>query len=264
MAIIFALWSVPLRMEGARPAAAAESGAATELSDTVELVGGGFIRGVVTEYVPKSHVVIRDAQGTLRRLPAKEIAAVRRSDGPSATAASPAATNVNAETSLDRVLMGIAGQRIKLKVSANKEAALERRISVDARAPAGSDTVAYYLVCETPCVAVLPASDPELYRVHNQSAQPSDWFSLPRRDTAVHADLVHQAWTFMPRGLLYTGLVFAGASGVFYGLGEADVTSGWSYSVGAGSAILAGTALVASAVVWIARPKSKLTFVPSG
>lgn len=260
LAAAIVLWGMPPRHVGASPAVA-EQVAATGLPDTVELKNGGFIRGVVTEFIPGSHVLVQTADGQARRIPAHDVAEVQRG---AAAPSDPSLVSDDApkQTSLDRTLAAIAGPRLRLKVTANKAAALERRISIDGRAPDDSDTVAYHLVCQAPCTAELPAQDVELYRVHAASAQPTDWFTLPAGDAAVHADLVHHSWTLLPRALLYSGLVFAGASGVFFGLHETDVASGWSATTGTVFAIGAATSLVASGLIWALRPRSKMKLSP--
>lgn len=263
--LMAAVWlaALPLRSAGAESSSQAQEAPqgnpAPEIPDTVELKGGGFIRGLVIEYLPGERLVIRTAEGKLRELPLTEVIHVER--GGKAEAPPQAPGTSGARPSLDDALSRIDGPRLTLRVEADRRASLERRI-VTAAATGAEDRVAFHIVCQTPCQVSLPTKDAELYRVGAPMAQPTPWFSLPSDDAQVQATLVHHSYSLWPRGLFNSGLVFGGLGATFWGLHAAEVASEWASTTGIVLALVGATSILASGVVWAVRPASQVHITP--
>jgi hypothetical protein len=245
------------------------------LADAVELKNGAYLRGLILEVDPASHLTIELPTGEVRKIPVAEIAAAERSGKPlkfvesSAPPAAPAAAPVAAapantkppERELDRILSAIRGPRIKLTLEANEEAFFERRIgSKLAEQTTGASgltgTVGYHLVCQVPCTAELPALDSVVYRIDGDRTEPTDWFRLPRYNARIKADLVSNMWPIWPRAMLVGGTIFSlVGGGMLAGWALADGSDGVR-NVGIGLAATGGVFFLASGVLFLTRPHS--------
>src|SRR5688500_1919748 len=117
------------------------------LADAVELKNGAYLRGLILEVDPASHLTLKLPSGEVRRIPVAEIVSAERSGRslklpnapatPSATPTAPSEAPPASETpapkakpgrELDRILAAIPGPRVTLTVTANRDAYLERLI----------------------------------------------------------------------------------------------------------------------------------------
>src|SRR6187399_1868559 len=96
----FSLATLPARAEP--PAAPSEAA----LSDAVELKNGGYLRGLIIEVVPGSHLSLRTPDGQVRRITVGEIQSAERggkpvelgpTPAPGAAGTAPAAPTVGTE-----------------------------------------------------------------------------------------------------------------------------------------------------------------------
>ncbi len=267
--VAFALFLAGLlspRAFAAPDAPAVGAGNAADFPDAVDMKDGSFLRGVIVEWTPGSHLTIRLPSGELRRVPAGDVRAASRAGqamkvGPelSAQVDSPEVPRVPSEplrprTELEHELAGIPGPRVQLDLSSNRHAILQRRIGVDY----GDSLVAYHMVCALPCKAVVPALDPQLYRIGGARAQATPWFKAPAKDAEVRAHLVRDAWQLWPGGALTAGLLLGAIGGAGYGLYAVDATGPWSKYSGLGLLGLGGGFVISSAVLWVLQPESRV------
>ena len=250
------------------------------LADAVELKNGAYLRGLILEVDPASSLTIKLPTGEVRKIPVGEIASAERSGRPlkfvepatpaaapaapaapptpTATAGVAAATTARAapaaappQRELDRILAGIPGPRVRLKLDANRPSFLERRIGSEL-----SDYVAYHFVCELPCTAELPANDPVPYRLDGDATEATEWFQLPRYNAKVRGELVSNMWPIWPRAMLVGGVLFSLVGG--------GMIAGWALTdgapavrdVGIGLAATGGVFFLASGIMFLARPES--------
>jgi hypothetical protein len=249
------------------------------LADAVELKNGAYLRGLILEVDPASHLTIELPTGEVRKIPVGEIASAERSGKPlkftesaapaPAVAPKPAAPAAPAPTpdekpserELDRILSAIRGPRIKLKLESNEEAFFERRIgsklAEQATGPSAlTGTVGYHLVCQVPCEAELPAYDSVVYRIDGDRTEPTEWFRLPRYNARIKADLVSNMWPIWPRAMLVGGTIFSlVGGGMLAGWALADGSDGVR-NVGIGLAATGGVLFLASGVLFLVRPHS--------
>ena len=240
----------------------AEGGA---LADAVEMKNGAYLRGLILEVDPASHLTLKLPTGEIRQIPISEVAAAERSGKPlklpesAAPAAVPSAplpkapppTADPSQREIERLLATIPGPRVKLTLHANRDAFLERQIG-----GADSDYVAYHLVCKVPCQLELPALDPVPYRLDGRRTEATEWFQLPRYNARVEANLVSNMWPLWPKALLVGGFIF--------GLTGGGMLAGWALAdgsdavrdVGIGLAVTGGVFFVASGVMFLVRPES--------
>lgn len=246
----------------------------TSLADAVVLKNGSFLRGLVVELEPASHVSLRLPNGELRRIPIAEVASIERAGKPVALGVAPATTATAApagtaaaavapvpapvappaaaaqpQSELDRILAGIPGPRIRLEAHANRPAFLERRIGDDQEG-----VVAYHLVCKVPCSVELPAADTVPYRIGMARFEPTDWFALPKYDAHVKAELVSAMYPVWMRSMLVGGFVFGVTGGAFYGINELSGKKEWARDTGFVLMGLGGACFVASGLFWLFSP----------
>lgn len=248
------------------------------VSDAVELKNGGYLRGLIVEVEPGSHLSLRLPSGEVRRIPIAEIEAadhggkpVNLGPAPSAappgaapgavaplvpSAAPPAAPAASAPpqgpSELDGILLAIPGPRVKLEFHANKPAYLERLIG-----DASDDSlVGYHLVCKLPCRIELPAADPVQYRVGNLRLEPTNWFMLPKYNARVKADLASDMWPVWTRAMLVGGVLFGAVGGSMYGINEATGKKEWAHDTGIVLMSVSGAFFVASGLFWLLSPHS--------
>src|SRR6185503_19146483 len=197
------------------------------LSDAVELKNGAYLRGLILEVDPTSHLTLKLPNGDVRRIPIGEVAAAERSGRPlklpGAQAPAPAppkeapsapGTKAAPPTrELDRLLAAIPGPRVTMTVLAGRDAYLERQIGSGDNA----DLVAYHLVCRAPCRMQLPALDPVRYRIDGRRTEATEWFHLPRYNAKLQADLVSDMWPLWPRALLVGSVIFGVIGGSMIG-----------------------------------------------
>jgi hypothetical protein len=246
----------------AQPAPSGPAAGQAKLADAIELKNGAYLRGLILEVDPASHLSIELPTGEVRKIPIAEIAAAERSGKPlkfleSAAAAEPTRPPPRPSDSeppkreLDRILAGIRGPRVKLTLETNRDAYFERRIGSGL-----SDYVAYHLVCQVPCNAELPANDPVPYRIDGDRTEPTEWFQLPRYNARIKADLVSNMWPIWPRAMLVGGTIFTlVGGGMLGGWALADGSDGVR-NVGIGLAAAGGVFFLASGVLFLVRPHS--------
>lgn len=264
--------------------------AEASLADAVELKNGGYLRGLIVEIDPTSHVSIRLPDGQVRRIPVAEIESADRngkpitlsagtpapapvapapaapapsaSGAPPASAAPPATPAPVAPVApqnaapgwrheLDTILAGIPGPRVRIEADASRTAFLERLIGEPEE-----DAVGYHLVCKLPCRVELPAGDLQLYRIANIRLQPTDWFRLPKYDARVHADLASDMYPVWERSMLIGGLLFGAVGGSFVGINELSGKKEWARDTGYALAGVGGAFLITSAVFWLFSPRT--------
>ena len=257
-----------------------QSPQASTLADAVELKNGAYLRGLILEVDPASHLTLKLPSGEVRRIPIAEIASAERSgrplklpNAPATPSASPTgpseappagetpAPKAKPQRELDRLLAAIPGPRVTLTVTANRDAYLERLIG-----SADGDLVAYHLVCRVPCRLELPALDPIRYRIDGRRTEPTDWFQLPRHNAHVEADLVSNMWPLWPRALLVGGTIFGLVGGGMIGgwaldhggLTSDTANSTWVRDVGIGLASVGGGMYLTSGVLFLVRPTTSL------
>ncbi|HEX6275831.1 MAG TPA: hypothetical protein VFZ53_22470 [Polyangiaceae bacterium] len=244
------------------------------LADAIELKNGAYLRGLILEVDPASHLTIELPTGEVRKIPVGEIASAERSGKPLkftepvapapgavAKATAPAPEAKAEQRELDRILSAIRGPRVNLKLESNEEAFLERRIgsklAEQATGPSAlTGTVGYHLVCQVPCDVELPAYDPVVYRIDGDRTEPTEWFRLPRYNARIKADLVSNMWPIWPRAMLVGGTIFSlVGGGMLAGWALADGSDGVR-NVGIGLAATGGVFFLASGVLFLTRPHS--------
>ena len=237
------------------------------LADAIELKNGAYLRGLILEVDPASHLTIKLPTGEVRKIPVAEIVSAERSGRPlkftessaqpapaTAAGAAPVTPPVPTEPpkrELDRLLLAIPGPRVKLTLNANREAFLERRIG-----SGDSAYTAYHFVCQLPCTAELPAHDPVPYRIDGDSTEATEWFQLPRYNARVRGELVSNMWPIWPRAMLVGGVLFSLVGG--------GMIAGWALAdgapavrdVGIGLAATGGVFFLTSGIMFLARPES--------
>lgn len=252
----------------------------TAIADAVELKSGSFLRGLIIEVEPESHVSLRLPDGQVRRISVDDIESAERGGKPLALGApktpaapavaggavavapggatAPAAPSVAgsaAEPSdLDRQLAKIPGPRIHLQAQSNRPAFLQRRIG-----DAQEDVVAYHLVCKVPCSVELPSADPVPYRIGYSHYQPTDWFPLPKYDARVKAKLVSDMYPVWMKSMLVGGFVFGAVGGAMYGINEASGKKDWARNTGFALLGLSGACFLTSGLFWLFSPHSSYT-----
>jgi hypothetical protein len=267
------------------PVQAQSAVADTSLTDAVELKNGGYLRGLIVEVDPASHVSIRLPDGQVRRIPVAEIESADR-DGktialsgtratppapapstsgapavpappnaapaapPAPVTAPPAAPPV-AQSELDEILRKIPGPRVRIEAEANRTAFLERLIGEP-----DEDAVGYHLVCKLPCRVDLPSADLQRYRVANLRLQPTDWFHLPKYDARVRADLASDMYPIWERSMLIGGFVFGAIGGSFLGINELSGKKEWARDTGYVVAGVGGAFLITSGIFWLFSPRT--------
>jgi hypothetical protein len=237
------------------------------LADAIELKNGAYLRGLILEVDPASHLTIELPTGEVRKIPIAEIESAERSGKPlkfieSATAAAPTARPVApasepSQRELDRILAAIPGPRVKLTLEANRDAYFERRIGSGL-----SDYVAYHLVCQVPCSNEVPALDPVPYRIDGDRTEPTEWFQLPRYNARIKADLVSNMWPIWPRAMLVGGVIFSLVGGGMLGGWALADGSDTVRDVGIGLAATGGVFFLASGVLFLVRPHSTYVIEP--
>ncbi|HEX6765308.1 MAG TPA: hypothetical protein VF103_07510 [Polyangiaceae bacterium] len=239
----------------------AETGA---LADAVELKNGAYLRGLILEVDPTSHLTLKLPTGEVRQIPIAEVASAERSGKPlklpgMAAVAAPVAkppppSSDPSAHELDRLLAAIPGPRVKLTLDANRDAFLERQIG-----DPDSDYTAYHVVCKVPCKMELPALDPVRYRIDGRRTEATEWFQLPRYNARVKADLVSNMWPLWPRALLVGGFIFSlTGGGMLAGWALADGSDAVR-NVGIGLAATGGVLFLASGVMFLVRPESSFS-----
>jgi hypothetical protein len=231
------------------------------LADAIELKNGAYLRGLILEVDPASHLTIKLPTGEVRKIPVAEIVSAERSGRPlkfteSAAQATPAPAAAAAaveppKREIDRLLATVPGPRVKLTLNANREAFLERRIG-----SGESAYTAYHFVCQLPCTAELPALDPVPYRIDGDSTEATEWFQLPRYNARVRGELVSNMWPIWPRAMLVGGVLFSLVGG--------GMIAGWALAdgapavrdVGIGLAATGGVFFLTSGIMFLARPES--------
>jgi hypothetical protein len=261
------------------PTAASEAAVA----DAVELKNGGYLRGLIVEVEPGSHLSLRLANGEVRRIPVSEIESADHAGKPvnlgvapaapsaspdaatpgpgaaavaplapaAASAAAPAPVTPQGTSELDRILMAIPGPRVKLEFHANRTSYLERRIG-----DPDDNAVAYHLVCKLPCQLALPAADAVPYRIGDLRLQPTEWFQLPKYNARVRADLASDMWPVWTRSMLVGGVVFGLVGGSMYGINELSGKKEWARDTGLVLMGVSGAFFVASGLFWLLSPHS--------
>lgn len=260
------------------PAAAQSAVADASLTDAVELKNGGYLRGLIVEIDPASHVSIRLSDGQVRRIPVAEIESADR-DGkpialngaaqapatpappasaaatapnvPPATPAAPAAPAATTQNELDAILAKIPGPRVHIEAEASRTAFLERLIGEP-----DDDAVGYHLVCKLPCRIDLPAADLQRYRIANLRLQPTDWFHLPQHNARLHADLASDMYPIWERSMLIGGFVFGAIGGSFLGINELSGKKPWARDTGYVVAGVGGAFLLTSGIFWLFSPRT--------
>jgi hypothetical protein len=257
-----ALVAPELRAQTPSPEPKADQAA---LTDAVELKNGAYLRGLILEVDPATSLTIQLPTGEVRKIPVTEIVSAERSGKP--------LTFVKAETppptppptqppkpvteqpkrEADRQLEAIPGPRVKLTLSANYDAFLERRIGGD---HAQSNYVAYHFICQVPCSAELPANDPVSYRLDGDATEATEWFKLPKYNAHIRGELVNNMWPIWPRAMLVGGVLFTlTGGGMLAGWALADGSDGVR-NVGIGLAATGGVLFLTSGILFIARPTS--------
>jgi hypothetical protein len=271
--------AAPMTTAQAQPAAGEAA-----LADAVELKNGGYLRGLILEVDPASHLSLRLPDGQVRRIPIAEVAAAERggkplnlavSPPPSATppvAAPPVATPAapaasvtpvpaaapvahgtppRVEAELAKILAQIPGPRVRLEAHANRSSFLERRIG-----DADDEIVAYHLVCKVPCRVDLPAGDLVPYRIANLRLQPTEWFRLPQYNARVEADLASDMWPVWTKSMLVGGIVFGLVGGSMFGINELSGKKPWARDTGLVLAGVSGGFFLTSGLFWLFSPST--------
>ncbi len=253
------------------PRARAAEAPGGDLADTVELEDGGFLRGTIVEFMPGKKIVLRLPGGELRTIPAAALRAASRGGkalpiGPAGEAppsppaaegaGAPGGTVVPAEVTA--AWAKVPGPRVKIAAAADRLGFLERRIGEDD----GTDSVAYHVVCRLPCEAVVPARDPQPYRIGALRTEPTPWLAAPDRDVTLRASLAAGVWPLWPRGTLVAGLFFAALGGAAYGINELGPQAPWLRTTSFVSGGLGGGFLLSSAILALVRPRTTLAIEP--
>lgn len=269
----------------AEPAAASSEAA---VSDAVELKNGGYLRGLIIEVEPGSHLSLRMPDGQVRRIPLAEIASAERggkpvdlkpppgaaavappagqATPPATTGAAPGVTPVaaaaagtkpapaKAPTELERILAAIPGPRVKLELEANRSSFLQRRIGEE-----DENTVAYHLVCKLPCRVELPAGDLVPYRVSNMRLDPTAWFRVPQYNARLKMDLASNIWPVWQNTMIVSGVVFGLTGGSFLGINALTGQEQWARTTGYVLLGVSGASFVAAGLFWLLSPHSTYT-----
>jgi hypothetical protein len=270
----------------AEPAQASSEAA---VSDAVELKNGGYLRGLIIELEPGSHLSLRMPDGQVRRIPIAEIASADRggkpvdlkpapgasaatspaggATAPATTGAAPVAPAVAAAaagtkpaptaktpTELERILAAIPGRRVKLELDANRSSFLQRRIGED-----DENTVAYHLVCKLPCRVELPAGDVVPYRVSNMRLDPTAWFRVPQYNARLKMDLASSIWPVWQNTMIVSGVVFGVTGGSFLGINALTGQEAWARNTGYVLLGVGGASFVAAGLFWLLSPHSTYT-----
>jgi hypothetical protein len=277
----FSLATLPARAEP--PPAPSEAA----VSDAVELKNGGYLRGLIIEVVPGSHLSLRTPDGQVRRIALGEIQSAERAGKPvelapsaapgGAAAAAPAGTNgtppvapvaagaavaaaphaaspAKTATDLDRILAQIPGRRVKLELDANRSSFLQRRIGEE-----DENTVGYHLVCKLPCRVELPADDLVPYRVSNMRLDATDWFRVPQYNARLKMDLVSDMWPIWQNTMIVSGFVFGLTGGAFLGINALTGQEPWARDTGYVLLGVGGASFVAAGLLWLFSPHSSYT-----
>lgn len=256
----------------AEPAAASSEAA---VSDAVELKNGGYLRGLIIEVEPGSHLSLRTPDGQVRRIPLAEVASAERGGKPvdlkpppAATGGTPALAPVaataaagtktappaKAQTELERILAAIPGPRVKLELDANRSSFLQRRIGEE-----DENTVAYHLVCKLPCRVELPAGDLVPYRVSNLRLDPTAWFRVPQYNARLKMDLASNIWPVWQNTMIVSGVVFGVTGGSFLGINALTGQEAWARNTGYVLLGVGGASFVAAGLFWLLSPHSTYT-----
>jgi len=280
-------FSLATSLAHAEPAAASSEAA---VSDAVELKNGGYLRGLIIEVEPGSHLSLRMPDGQVRRIPIAEVASADRggkpvdlkppsatadATPPVATAAPPTATGTapvaapagaaaaagtkpapaaKPATELDKILAAIPGRRVKLELDANRSSFLQRRIGED-----DENTVAYHLVCKLPCRVELPAGDLVPYRVSNLRLDPTAWFRVPQYNARLRMDLASSIWPVWQNTMIVSGVVFGLTGGSFLGINALTGQEAWARNTGYVLLGVSGASFVAAGLFWLLSPHSTYT-----
>jgi hypothetical protein len=255
----------------------------SSLADAVELKNGGYIRGLIVEFDPTSHLNLRLPSGQVQRIAVAEIQSAERAGRPLVLAPAPAAPTPTSappapsgsatagaspsppvavspavpeqnDSGLERQLAAIPGPRIRLDAFANQPSYLQRLIG-----RTGEEAIAYHLVCKVPCRVDLPANDPMRYRISNVGIEPTDWFKLPNRNAKVNARLVSDMWALWPKAMLVGGVTFGLVGGSFLGINALSGDKAWARDTGFVLAGFSGAFFVTSGLIWLLHPRSRLS-----
>jgi hypothetical protein len=273
---------------GQAPPAAGESA----LTDAVELKNGGYLRGLILEVDPSSHLSLRLPDGQVRRIAIGDVASAERGGRPlnltagsapapdtstpvaPPTTPSPAApppvatppapapppapaapgSPPRVEPELEKILSAIPGPRVRIEAHANRSSFLERRIG-----DADGEIVAYHLVCKLPCRVDLPAGDPVPYRIANLRLQPTDWFQLPKHNARLEADLASDMWPVWTKSMLVGGIVFGLVGGSMLGINELSGKKPWARDTGLVLSGVSGAFFLTSGLFWLFSPETSYT-----
>jgi hypothetical protein len=271
LAAISVLLGLSLAAEAAR--AQVESASEASVADAVELKDGSYLRGLILEVEPASHVSIRLPDGQVRRIPVAEIETAERggksialgvspgavtTPGPAPTvgagvtaAAVPTAAKPRAESELDGILAAIPGPRVRVEAEANRAAFLQRLIGEP-----DEDAVGYHLVCKLPCRVDLPAGDLTPYRISNLRLQPTAWFQLPKYNARVHAELASDMWPIWQRSTMIGGFVFGAVGGSMLGINALTGEKEWARTTGYVLLGVGGAFLITSGIFWLFSPRT--------
>jgi hypothetical protein len=261
------------------------------LTDAVELKNGGYLRGLILEVDPTSHLSLRLPDGQVRRIPIAEVASAERGGkplnlaaptagtappvapptAPTPTAPAPAVTARAApapaptapaptapgspprmvEAELEKILSAIPGPRVRIEAHSNRSSFLERRIG-----DADDEIVAYHLVCKLPCRVDLPAGDVVPYRIANLRLQPTDWFQLPKHNARLEADLASDMWPVWTKSMLVGGIVFGVVGGSMLGINELSGKKPWARDTGFALSGVGGAFFLTSGLFWLFSPET--------
>jgi hypothetical protein len=269
---------------GQAPPAAGESA----LTDAVELKNGGYLRGLILEVDPTSHLSLRLPDGQVRRIAIADVASAERGGrplnlaagatpapatatpiAPSPAAPPPVATPAptapaparaqpgsppRVEAELEKIISAIPGPRVRLEAHANRSSFLERRIG-----DADDDIIAYHLVCKLPCRVDLPAGDVVPYRIANLRLQPTDWFQLPKHNARIEADLASDMWPVWTKSMLVGGIVFGLVGGSMLGINELSGKKPWARDTGLVLSGVSGAFFLTSGLFWLFSPETSYT-----
>ena len=249
------------------------------MADAVELKNGGYLRGLIVEFDPATHVSLRMPDGQIRSIPVAEIESAERggkalsfAPAPPVAAAVVAATPTvansaapavvpapkHAPSELERILAAIPGPRVTLEASANRSAFLERRIG-----ETDENAVAYHLVCKLPCRVELPVGDLVPYRVANLRLDPTDWFQVPKSNARVRVDLTSDMWPIWTRATLVGGFFFGATGGAFLGINELSGKKDWARDTGYVLLGVGGACFIASGILALFSPHTSYTLEPT-
>ncbi len=237
---------------------ASEPSPPSALADAVELRNGAYLRGLILEVDPASHLTLKLPSGEIRKIPMAEVASAERSGKPFTLGTAVTHSGTPSPTrEIDRLLSAIPGPRVMLSFSSNESALLEREIG-----QSSSTLVAYHLICQLPCKLELPALDPIRYRIDGHRTDATDWFKLPSYDARVKAELASDGWSLWPPGLLVAGTTLAlVGGGMLAGYALADGSEGVR-NVGIGLAAAGGVVLSTAGVLYLVRPTSTVSIEP--